>query len=102
MDAPGLMNQTITLEARAAIGKGGLVTFSAGVSYEARVEYKQKMYRYINGSDKVSTARVYLDGAVSVAVTDRMTMPDGTQPEILEIKPEVDGDGETIFKVVFV
>jgi hypothetical protein len=102
MDISGLLNQTVTIETRAAIGTGGLVTFNAGVVYPARVEYKSKMYRYVNGTDKVSTARVYLDGAVSIAVTDRITMPDGTQPEIIEIRPEFGGSGNLDFKVVFV
>lgn len=96
-----LFNRTITLEPRNALGKGGAETYGTAVTYPARVERRSKIIRGKDGTDKVSTARVYVGPDVPALVTDRITLPDGTHPEIMEVRP-VDGMNDVDHKVIYV
>lgn len=95
-----LFNRAVILEPRNALGKGGVESYGTAVTYPARVEYKTKMIRGKDGTDKVSTARVYVGPEVPVLATDRITLPDGAHPEIMEVRP-VYGMNDIDHKVIY-
>lgn len=97
----GLLNQSVTISPRSAIGKGGVITYGTGVAYPARVEYKSKMIPGKDGQLKASTARVYVAGDVSVTVADKVTLPSGEAPEILEVRQMNGRFGNLDFKVIY-
>lgn len=89
-----LMPSTVQVAApttRDAYGKPQ--AFGADVAVQCRVEQGPQMIRGVDGREVVSTARVYTAGPVDVPLASRITLPDGTQPEILRVELQNDEDG---------
>lgn len=102
MSVSGLLNQTVQLAPRVDATKGGRAVYGPAVTYRARVEYKSKMIRGKDGVDRASTARVFLDGSAPVDRTDQITLPDGTQPEIIEVEGMPGRYGSISYRTVYV
>jgi hypothetical protein len=97
-----LLNQSVTIATRATVGNGGLNTYNSATTYAARVEPSRKKVLTPDGRELVSSAKVFLSASVVVNTTDRITLPDASTPEILDVKPNYDGDGVNQFVVVIV
>lgn len=81
-----LMPATVTYEAVASRDEYGKpATYSAAVSYRARVSYTtRRVINRANGQDAVSSTTVWLNGNIpSMQPDDRITLPDGSTPKIL-------------------
>jgi hypothetical protein len=101
MSLDAMLNQTVHIAARTALGKGGNApTYAAPISYPARVERKAKMIRGKDGNDRAASIRVYLAGDVPVDQSDQLTF-DGAAYEILEIEQQPGRYGAMELKVVF-
>jgi len=72
------------------------------VPYPALIQRDIKMIRNTKGQEVISTGQIYLDGTVSVALKDRITLPDGAQPPIQSISIEYDETGKEHHKVVYI
>lgn len=99
-----MCRQTVTIEPFVSESATGVITFGTPVSYDpnlpthgTRVTFRPRRIRTPNGEELVARAEVWLDAAggvfPAVAQRDRVTLPDGTQPPILNIDQVVDENG---------
>ena len=88
-----MLTDTITHAAYVSQDAYGKPTYATGVSRPARVEYKVRRVVDATGQEKVSRAKVFLDGTVTLDLRDRITLSDSsTAPILLLYSPhELDG-----------
>lgn len=75
-------------------------TYAAAVSYSCFIKYARKTIRNSDGANVISTAQIYLDGAVTIQDTDRITF-NGASPLILKIDRPDDEAGNRYATVVY-
>jgi len=96
-----VLNQTVTIEQYYSTDEFGDATYKTGVSYKAMVQRRVKMIRTLQGAEAVSSCSILMDGTVSAVLDqygrDRITLPDGSKPQILAIEDGIDDAGETIY-----
>lgn len=89
-----LLTETVTLEAYTGTQDSyGTPQYAAPVQLPARVEYAPTRIVTAQGEERLSRARVFLDGTVTVDLRDRLTLPDTTQPALLVVAPMRDEVG---------
>lgn len=75
--------------------------YGSPVTYKCRLEYKTKVLSTVNGRDRVSSGRAYLDGFYPNLTTEcRVTVPSQTQkslkyPVVMFIENNYDENGLT-------
>ncbi len=80
----GLMPHEVTIapfSAEAATGWRGAPTYGSVATYPARIEYKQQRVLGPDARQQLSTGRVVIEGDVSVASRDLLTLPSGFDPQ---------------------
>lgn len=79
-----LLTETVIHEAYTGVQDSyGTPTYAPPVTLPARVEPSPQRIATQAGEERLSRARVFLDGNVQIDLRDRITLPDGTQPAIL-------------------
>jgi hypothetical protein len=102
MGFESFFNQTITIYSYSGFDAYGNPSVStAGTTYAAFVLQTVKSIRDKSGVDKVSNSQVYLDGAVTPSIEDKITLPDGTSPIILAVQRFPDFNGDYVLTEVF-
>lgn len=96
-----LCNQSVSIAPLSARDSFNQHSYSTAVTSDAYVEYHTTMVRASDGQEKVSSAQVYVDGSVAVALTSRITLPDGQTPQILAIDELCDENGDADHKVIY-
>jgi len=104
-----LLKQTVTREPRTGMDEFTTPTYGSAVEHRARVVYKPTIIRASVASsagqdsvrEVVSSAMVTTD-VVGWTVTDRITLPDGTQPVIIDVRKFPDETGRIAVEKVFV
>lgn len=87
------MAATITREPFLSQDKFGERTFGAGVAIQARVQEREERVTIPSGEEVLARGRVYLGALTGATTADRITLPDGTTPEILAVRKVDDEDG---------
>jgi hypothetical protein len=94
-----LLIDTVTIRPWASQNSSGEATFGSAVSYSALVEYDTQKVEVVGtidgrgGSALVSKALVYLDGRPSIDLKDKITLPDGSTPQIIAVRSYSDQAG---------
>jgi hypothetical protein len=97
-----LMIETVTIEPMIGQNGHGEEVFGPPVVYEqeCRVQYEKRTVTVQAtvagqgfGRTLIMGARVYIASAPEVGLRDRLTLPDGTQPKILEAHRHSDESG---------
>lgn len=88
-----LMTQTVTREAFSSYDAYAQASYAAGTSVTCRVVHKPRMVRNAEGKEVLSNAQIWCYGAPGFSVKDRITLPDGTQPVILQVGKFPDENG---------
>lgn len=89
-----LMHQKISVEKM--IGRnpiGGDPRYAPPIIYRGRVVDKQKLVVGPDGQERLSTTTAWFFGAPKITTDDRVTLPDGRQPFILNISSFPDEKG---------
>ena len=60
----------------------GAPTFATGIVLPARIEYKLRRIVNAQGEERMSRAKVFLDGAIPLDLRDKLVLPDGTAPAL--------------------
>jgi hypothetical protein len=94
--------QTVTIEPYAGLTDTVEYTYGTGVEYAARTEKRETAIRSATGEVVISHCIVYISGASTVTPKDRITLPDGTKPPILQVDDVRNVDGSARMKVVYV
>lgn len=88
-----LLAQNVTLEPAADLDERGERSYGPAGQRRARVEATSRRVFLPDRSETVATSVVYMEGPVP-SVLDRITLPDGSQPRILQVKAQPDENGE--------
>jgi hypothetical protein len=84
-----LLPDSVTIEPFASVDGYGKPSYSTGVAYVCRVEYKTRLAKNAAGETVVSTATTYLSNPLAgLSVRDRITLPDGSQPVIITVEKQ--------------
>lgn len=90
-----LMNQTITVNAsnsRDKYGKRGFA--SSGTTYaDCRIQTENKLVRDLTGREVFETGRVYVLGNCVVSIGDKVTLPSGQTPVVVDVRKVNDESG---------
>lgn len=93
-DFAEMMSETITLYPASTIDAYGKQSYGAGVTYQARLVYEQKILRDSEGREIVQQGRAIIYGVATGSVKDRLQLPDGTRPLITSFDTVRDEDGD--------
>lgn len=96
------MDSTITVTTRASHNNYGEASYStSSATYRARIVEKPGFVRSANGEEVgySHTLWVRSTGSVSITVTDKIALPDGTAPPIVAVERYPDDEGEHHCKV---
>jgi hypothetical protein len=97
-----MLTDTVTVAPHQADNEYGVPTFGPGVDLPARVVRKRKQVLTAAGEQAVSESIAYVaPGSVVIEERDRVTLPDGRQPEILSLEDFKDDDGEHVVTIYF-
>lgn len=93
---------TVTHEAFASRDGDGTPTYSSGVSRKAFMERKDARVAWRVGMETVPSHMITFLETVTVTMNDRITLPDGSAPPIIEVTGVRDPDGGNYFtQVIF-
>lgn len=70
-------------------------------AYRARVVYRSRLVRNVNGDTVAARGSCWLANGPVVSVTDTITLPDGSTPPILAVDGLSDETGVRFVKVFF-
>jgi hypothetical protein len=94
-----LLIDSVTIAPWASQNAAGEATYGAAVAYSALVEYDTRKVETIGtldgrgGAVLVSKALVHLDGRPSIGLRDKITLPDGSTPQIIAVRSYSDQSG---------
>lgn len=88
-----LMTQLVTVEPFISRDAYGAPTYGAPTTYRARINAKSHFIRTSDAEQVVARGMAWLAADGPISVNDRITMPDGSQPLILDSNAENDEDG---------
>lgn len=95
-----MMPFSVTLEPVASIDRYGKKTYGAAIAAPGRVSYGQVMTTSSGGQNVVARGKVTLGGVFGVTAEYRLTLPDGSQPPILNVERIAD-ESEWHHEVIF-
>lgn len=95
------MPTTVTREPFSVMDKYGQRSYGAGVAILSRVQEKQERVTIASGEEVLSRGKVYMAEIVGWDTSDRITLPDGTTPEILAVQKLNDENGPHHEVVIF-
>ena len=95
------LKESITLAPYAIYGEDSEPTWGTGVATACMITSKVQMIRDAAGLEKVSVAQILVDGATTITLKDKITMPDGTIPLILSIDTVYDAAGAAFAKRIY-
>lgn len=98
-----LMPHTITVAGLASFSTDGYATevFSTAVSYTSRVVGKQQLVKSFQGIEELSKTVVWVKSSSTFGPSDKITLPDGSTPELLAVEAYPDEDGTHHTKLMF-
>lgn len=96
-----MMSDTVIVAPLSSRDDYGKPTYGTGVSYTARVTFKDRWVRRSDGTEVLSKGVVWIGATPTVKVDDQLTLSDGSSPPILQADTISDEDGPHHVKVVF-
>lgn len=97
-----MMPHTVVVYARASHNSYGEPTYStSGSTYRARVANKPGMLRNLRGEFTEFFQVAWVASTGTINVNDKVTLPDGTSPELANVERNPDEDGVYINKLYF-
>lgn len=96
-----LCPNTVTISPWGSADGYGKATYGTAVSHTCLLVKMPKMVRTVTGQERVSTAQIYLTSAPGTSVKDKVTLPDGTTPVILQVDTYPSDSETAYFEVVY-
>lgn len=97
----GWARQSVTFETPGAYDDYGNPSTGTSTAYNAILIQRSKLVQDRQGRQVVSSCQILLNGAVSVNPESRITLPDGTQPRIINVGKTPDFDGTNCVTEVY-
>ncbi len=92
---------TISIQTVASTNSYGVDSYNTAVEYSGRVVYKNKSVINATGEEVVSRGAVWLQTKTVINTTDKITLPDGSSPELISVDRPQDQDGDHHVKIFF-
>lgn len=90
-----MMPHTIQVFTASSLDKYGKQSFSgSGTSYRCRLVFQSRMIRDSEGRETLEAGRAIVYGTATVAVKDRITLPDGKSPLVTSVEQLKDEKGD--------
>jgi hypothetical protein len=99
MSIEGMMNDVVTIAPLSGLS-GSVPTYGTAVSSPARVEPSSRMVRGADGDLHQAHAKLWLPAGTTIEDSSKVTLPDGSTPEVLTIKRVKDSVAEHHVEVV--
>lgn len=96
-----MMTQVVTVEPFVSRDAYGAATYGAATDYQARVNYKSHFIRTADAEQVVARGTAWLAADGPISVNDRITLPDGSQPLLLDSNGENDEAGPLYVRLDF-
>lgn len=93
-----LMPLTIKVEPFLSRDKYGVAQYDEPVYYQARVNYKSNFIRGKDGEVVPSRGQMWVGTAELITVKDRLILPDGSEPQLLDVNGETDENGTILYR----
>lgn len=98
-----LLKEVLLVNAWATRNKNDESTYSpTTVSIPCRIQRKIVLIPSPDGKDVVSNGQIFVDGAAVITINDKITLPDGTTPQILNLYSSPDELGAAYYKCIYV
>lgn len=88
-----LLNQTVTVAPWISNDPKGRPVYGPAVSYRARVQSNPKIVFNPSGQNVHYAGIVYVEVSAVIDIKSQITLPDGSQPIIADVRPAYDRDG---------
>jgi len=85
-----MLSEEVSLAAYNGTDAYGYPTFATAATYSARVQKQRKQVRDSDGNQVISTNTVMLASGASPSYDDKLTLPDGSAPRIMQITEALD------------
>lgn len=89
----GLMNSTVTVSTRASHNNYGEPSYGSGSTYRARINAKTGFVRTAEGETIEFNTVVWVASTKAFTADDKITLPDGSAPQVLAVERPFDEDG---------
>lgn len=96
-----LCPNTVTISPFSSMNSYGLPSYGTAVSHTCLLVKMPRMVRTVTGQERVSTAQIYLTSAPGTSVKDKVTLPDGTTPVILQVDTFPSDTETAYFEVIY-
>lgn len=100
-DLKPLFSDTVTVSTVTGRNVYGEEIFGPATPYPARVTYRAREFRTVTGDYAIARGEVWIAADIALALSDRVTLPDGTAPRILTVERQSDETGAGHTKVIF-
>lgn len=100
-DFTHMMPHTVTHTPVSSRNSYGKITYGTAVSYTARVVYRNKQVRSPSGELVMAAGTVWFAGTVSMSPDDKITLPDGSTPQIISVEKYADDVEDRFTKIYF-
>ena len=95
------LNQSITITPYTGVDEDGEVSFGNDVTYNrCRVTYQTRTFRAASDSVEVLGSQIYVWTEDEISSDDKLTLSDGTSPEILSVIRVHDDDGTYYYTLI--
>ena len=88
-----MMTDTVTLERMTGVDADVMRVYGSATAYQCRISPKPQQILDTTGREVVSTATIHFARSPEIDPEDRITLPDGSQPQILRVARPPDRDG---------
>ncbi len=100
-DWADMFPSTISIQTVASTNAYGVDSYNTAVEYAGRVVYKNTSVINAAGEEVVARGAVWLQTTTVINTTDKITLPDGSTPELISVDRPQDQDGNHHIKLFF-
>jgi hypothetical protein len=93
-DFAEMFPHSVTIEPLAGRNVYNERTYGPAVTWKANIQGRMRLVQTANGDERVSSNTIYIFGSPHVGVEDRITLPNGNQPQILSVATNADDKGD--------
>lgn len=96
-----LMPDVITIARRVSTDEYTNPQYGPDETYQARVEFKPRVLQGTEGQTLVASGRAILGVPIPVGLFDKLTLPDGKSPTLLQVQSSPDTVGRYWVELTF-
>ena len=96
-----LLQESVTISPYASRNDDNEFTYGTDVAVACRVQRKNIVIQDSQGRQVASGCQIYINGDETVGENSKITLADGTTPEILAIRTTPDEFGDAYYKCIY-